>query len=67
MQHNQLTEAALRRLVRRAGYDMRKRGGPICWDNHGEFMLVDVSQNVLIMGPHYDASLEDIAGYFSKH
>jgi len=56
-------ESRVRRLARRQGYAVRKSRQ---WkhvpkfDNHGEYMLVDSSNGVPLIGWHYDATLDDI-------
>ena len=61
------SESGLRRLARREGYMVRKsRSRTIHADNHGEYMLVDVGQNIPALGFRFDASLEEIADWLQN-
>ena len=56
-------EGKLRSRARRSGYAIRKSRRPVSIDNFGEFMLVDVAMNLIVLGSRYDATLENIEEY----
>jgi hypothetical protein len=59
-----LNESALRAHAQRAGYAIRKsRDRSIHGDNFGEYMLVEVDRNFVVLGERFNASLEDITEY----
>lgn len=63
-----MSESALRRRANREGYGLRKsrsRSEYPTLDNYGEYMLVDVSNNISVIGHKFDASLSDIAEFFA--
>jgi hypothetical protein len=61
-------ESRIRRLARRHGYFVRKSRQ---WkhvphlDNHGEYMLLDTDSGIPVHGWRFDATLDDIAEFFS--
>lgn len=61
-------ESRIRRLARRHGYYVRKSRQ---WkhvphpDNHGEYMLLDADSSIPVLGWRFDATLDDIAEFFS--
>jgi hypothetical protein len=62
------SESALRRRAVREGYSVRKsrsRSEYPTLDDHGEYMLVDVSNNISAIGHKFDASLSDIAEFLA--
>lgn len=65
MSANQLSKAALRRRVRNAGCEMRNSRGPINFNNWGQYMLVDLELNAVLIGPNFDATAADISAYLS--
>ncbi len=67
MKNIETNEVAVRRRVQRAGYVMRRSREDMHFNNWGEFMLIDAATNVVVLGPHFDASLEQIAGFISAH
>ena len=59
------TVSALQFLAEEQGYVIYKSrncGWPQ-QDDHGEYMVVDASNNVPVFGWNYDATLEDVAQY----
>ncbi len=40
----------LRKIAQKRGFMLRKSRGPLSLDNHGEFMIVDPSRNVVVAG-----------------
>jgi hypothetical protein len=63
-----MSESALRRRADRAGYGVRKsrsRSEYPTLDDYGEYMLVDVSSNVSVIGHKFDASLSDVAEFLA--
>lgn len=63
-----MSESALRRRANREGYSLRKsrsRSEYPTLDNYGEYMLVEVSSNVSVIGHKFDASLSDIAEFLA--
>ncbi|SHN68749.1 hypothetical protein SAMN05444170_1419 [Bradyrhizobium erythrophlei] len=60
------TESALRARARKLGYAIRKsRSRSIHEDNLGQYALVKESNNEVVLGERFDASLEDIAEYLN--
>lgn len=60
MQTQQVSASAVRRLAQRHGYMIQKSRGALSLDNFGDYMLVEVSRNVVVLGGRYDATLEDV-------
>lgn len=59
--------SALRARARRKGYVIRKsRDRSIHADNLGEYMLIELHRNIVVLGSRYDASLEEIADYLDS-
>ena len=61
-----LSESAVRRRAAREGYGLRKSRSRSEWpmlEDHGEYMLVDVSTNISVIGHKFDAWLSDIAKF----
>jgi hypothetical protein len=64
-----INEANTRRRARRRGYCIRKsrqRKHLPNVDNRGEYMLVDASANMIVLGSRYDATLEDIDKFLTR-
>ena len=58
--------STLRRRAREAGYRIVKsRKVNFSPDDQGEYMLVDVSTNLPLVGYKFDASLDDIAAFLA--
>ncbi len=59
-------ESRIRRLAERHGCYIRKSRARKCdLDNLGDYMLVDANLNCLVLGERLDATLDDIALFFS--
>jgi hypothetical protein len=53
----------VRSLARRHGYLVRKsKRKQLCVENHGEYMLVDTN-NWVMLGARYDATLDEIEAF----
>ena len=60
------TESTLRVRARKLGYAIRKsRSRSIHEDNLGQYALVKESNNEVVLGERFDASLEEIAEYLN--
>jgi len=58
--------STLRRRAREAGYRIVKsRKVNFSPDDQGEYMLVDVSTNLPLVGYKFDADLDDIAAFLA--
>jgi hypothetical protein len=61
---NKSVETRLRRLAEKGGLRIlkscRKHRRP---DNHGLYQLIEARRKIVVLGPRYDATLEDIAKY----
>ncbi len=53
-------ESRIRHLARRHGYFIKKSRKATSVDNCGEYMLVEVNCNRIVVGERFDATLEDI-------
>ena len=60
-------EARIRRLARHHGYVVRKSRGrnrvPHAND-FGDYMLIEASRNVVVLGERFNATLDDIEAFF---
>lgn len=57
-------ESRIRGLANRRGYRVEKsRQRSLHIENQGMFMLIQADINQLVLGVHYDASLEEIEAY----
>jgi hypothetical protein len=61
-----LTESALRARAKRNGYRLCKSRRNIDLDNFGGYTLLDASQNFVVRGSRFDATLEDIADFLGS-
>jgi hypothetical protein len=60
-------ESALRYRAKQLGFRLTKSRRDIDYnDNHGEFMLIHVSTNLVVIGSQYDATLSDIAAFLDS-
>ena len=50
----------LRRVLKAAGYRMRKSRAPISSDNLGGYMIVDMSGNAVAAGGRFELTLEEV-------
>lgn len=57
---NKNLEQKFRRALNSIGYALRKSRSPFGIDNMGEYMIVDLRSNVVVAGPRFDLSLEDV-------
>ena len=53
-------EQSLRRVLKAAGYRMRKSRAPISADNLGGYMIVDMSGNAVAAGGRFELTLEEV-------
>lgn len=53
-------EQSLRRILKAAGYMMRKSHTPISPDNLDGYMIVDMSRNTVAAGSRFELTLEDV-------
>jgi hypothetical protein len=69
MQTEKSHESKVRRLASEHGYSIhksRERKDVPHIDNHGEYMLVDVRRNFVVLGVRFNASLDQIEAYLSS-
>lgn len=60
------TESTLRVRARKLGYAIRKsRSRSIHEDNFGQYALVKESNDEVVLGERFDATLEEIAAYLN--
>ena len=65
--HKGTVENRVRRKAARNGYGIQKSRRYVDgWDNQGEYMLIDASQNFCILGPRYDATLDEIETWLDQ-
>lgn len=53
-------EQELRRVLKAAGYRMRRSRNSIGLDNLGGYMIVTLSDNTVVAGGRFELSLEDV-------
>jgi hypothetical protein len=58
-------ESTLRSRARRRGYRLTKSRKALSIDNFGKHQLVDVNQNIVILGSRFDADLGDIEKFLA--
>ena len=64
---NRTAENRVRRKAARNGYGIQKSRRYVDgWDNQGEYMLFDASQNLCVLGPRYDATLDEIETWLDQ-
>jgi hypothetical protein len=57
-------EWRVRQWAARRGFQVRKsRSRSLKMNDHGEYRLVDVFTNTIVLGERFDASLDDIVEY----
>jgi len=59
-----LLERGVRNLARRQGCLVRKRSVP--GDNYGAYRLLDVRRNEIVLGEHFEVSLEEIGAWLAE-
>ena len=58
-------EQRLRYALNKVGYSLRKsRVRNINVDNFGDYMVVDIYTNVVVVGSRFDYTLDDIEAWF---
>jgi hypothetical protein len=45
---------------------LRKSRGPLSLNNHGEFMIVDPSRNVVVAGERFDLDLDAVEAWLAE-
>ena len=55
-----IAENKVRKLARPKGYIIRKSRARISSDNHGDYMLIKVDGNYVVLGGRFDATLAEI-------
>ena len=55
----------LRKIAQKRGFMLRKSRGPLSLDNHGEFMIVDPSRNVVVAGERFDLDLDAVEAWLA--
>lgn len=63
MRMEQPQERELRRVMKKAGYTLRKSAKAISPDNLGGYMIVSLANNAVAVGSRYELSLEDIQSW----
>ena len=57
-------EARVRALANRRGHHVVKSRAQRSLDQHGEYMLMENSRNIPVLGFKFDATLDEIEAYF---
>ncbi len=55
----------LRKIAQKRGFMLRKSRRPLSLDNHGEFMIVDPSRNVVVAGERFDLDLDAVEAWLA--
>jgi hypothetical protein len=55
-----MTESSVRKLAAKRGYLLRKSRRAISVDNHGSYMVIEASRNLIVLGSRFDATLDEI-------
>ena len=58
-------ESTLRVRARKLGYAIRKSRSSVHENNFGQYALVKESNNEVVLGERFDATLEEIAEYLN--
>ncbi len=58
-------ERRLRKIAQKRGLMFRKSRGPLSLDNHGEFMIVDLSRNIPVAGGRFDLDLDAVEAWLA--
>ncbi len=56
----------MRKIAQKRGFMLRKSRGPLSPDNHGEFMIVDPSRNVVVAGERFDMDLDAVEAWLAE-
>lgn len=59
-------ESRLRRIAAKQGYVIRKSRQEIHGNNLGEYRLIDVYMNAVVLGPRFDADLDQIVEFLEQ-
>ena len=58
-------ERRLRKIAQKRGFMLRKSRDLLSPDNHGEFMIVDLSHNVAVAGERFDLDLDAVEAWLA--
>lgn len=58
-----ISEDSVRKLAKRRDYRVEKSRKDLSLDNFGHYMLVEASNNTVVLGSRYDATLEQISHF----
>jgi excisionase family DNA binding protein len=56
----------LRKQAARQGYGIKKSRAGLSVDNHGGYMVYDLSLNAVMFGARFDATLDDIEAFLKE-
>ncbi len=59
-------ERRLRKIAQKRGFMLRKSRDPLSPDNRGEFMIVDLSRNVVVAGKRFDLDLDAVEAWLAE-
>jgi len=55
-----IKENAVRRACARAGFQLRKSRRRVSANNFGEYMVINIFTNGVVLGERFDATLEEV-------
>ena len=58
-------ERRLRKIAQKRGFVLRKSRSPLSPDNHGEFMIVDLSRHIPVAGGRFDLDLDAVEAWLA--
>ncbi len=56
----------LRKIAQKRGFLLRKSRDLLSPDNHGEFMIVDLSRHVVVAGERFDLDLDAVEAWLTE-
>ena len=59
-------ERRVRKIAQKRGFMLRKSRDPLSPDNRGEFMIVDLSRNVVVAGKRFDLDLDAVEAWLAE-
>ena len=66
MEADSLNESTVRRRALRRGYQVRKSRTSRSCDNYGDYMLIDIYKNWVVLGERFNATLENIDAFLRE-
>ena len=65
-QHDSVSESRVRSLAARRGFRVEKSRRAISLNNLGDYRLIELYTNSIVLGERYEATLEEVEAWLRK-